>query len=99
VASLPTAAVADVLSLLAEYMPECPHLEFILRWLRLLCIKHGPALQVCFLIMSGSRCSIALQPLLLLAVKGAGNWKDKSIPEWQHPTREGAMVFSVTGRA
>ena len=53
VASLPTAAVADVLSLLAEYMPECPHLEFILRWLRLLCIKHGPALQVCFLIMLG----------------------------------------------
>ncbi len=47
VASLPSAAVADVLTLLAEYMPECPHLEFILKWLRSLCLKHGPALQVC----------------------------------------------------
>ena len=47
VASLPSAAVADVLALLAEYMPECPHLEFILKWLRSLCLKHGPALQVC----------------------------------------------------
>jgi hypothetical protein len=43
--------VADVLSLLAENMPECPHLEFILRWLHLLCIKHGPALQVCSMVM------------------------------------------------
>ncbi len=47
VASLPSAAVADVLTLLAEYMPECPHLEFILKWLRSLCLKHGPTLQVC----------------------------------------------------
>ena len=46
VASLPSAAVADVLTLLAEYMPECPHLEFILKWLRSLCLKHGSALQV-----------------------------------------------------
>lgn len=47
VAALPSAAVADILTLLAEFMPECPHLEFILKWLRALCIKHGPTLQVC----------------------------------------------------
>lgn len=47
VSALPTAAVADVLTALAEYLPECPHLEFVLRWLRLLCLKHGPAMQVC----------------------------------------------------
>ena len=50
VAGLPSAAVADVLTLLAEFMPECPHLEFILKWLRLLCLKHGPALQVSHLL-------------------------------------------------
>ena len=60
VASLPSAAVADVLTLLAEYMPECPHLEFILKWLRLLCLKHGS-------------CTTGLLPLLQHLVEPE-NW-------------------------
>ena len=53
VAALPTAAVADVLALLAEYLPVCPHLEFILKWLQALCLKHGPAIQVSLLCLQG----------------------------------------------
>ena len=53
VAALPTAAVADVLALLAEYLPVCPHLEFILKWLQALCLKHGPAIQVSPLRLQG----------------------------------------------
>lgn len=52
-AALPTAAVADVLALLAEYLPVCPHLEFILKWLQALCLKHGPAIQVSLLCLQG----------------------------------------------
>ena len=45
--SVPTAALADVLAALAEYMTDCPHLEFLLKWVRSLCLRHGTTLQVC----------------------------------------------------
>ena len=65
VAGLPSAAVSDVMKLLAEFMPECPHLEFILKWLRSLCLKHGPALQVPHLLPLG--CSAVSHVLVGMA--------------------------------
>ena len=62
-AALPTAAVADVLALLAEYLPVCPHLEFILKWLQALCLKHGPAIQVSIL---GLQTTIHYQELQMM---------------------------------
>ncbi|KAK9915110.1 hypothetical protein WJX75_004822 [Coccomyxa subellipsoidea] len=43
--SVPTAALTDVLAALAEYMTDCPHLEFLLKWVRSLCLRHGTTLQ------------------------------------------------------
>ncbi len=44
--SVPTAALVDVLAALAEYMTDCPHLEFLLSWVRSICLRHGTTLQV-----------------------------------------------------
>ena len=44
--SLPPAALTEVLAALAEAMAESPHIEFLLRWVRCICLQHGNALQV-----------------------------------------------------
>ncbi len=44
--SVPTAALVDVLAALAEYMTDCPHLEFLLSWVRSISLRHGTTLQV-----------------------------------------------------
>lgn len=45
-ASVPRAALAGVLGALAEYIADCPHLEFLLMWVRSICLRHGTTLQV-----------------------------------------------------
>ncbi len=45
-ASVPTAALTEVLGALAQYMTDCPHLEFLLNWVRSICLRHGTTLQV-----------------------------------------------------
>ncbi|KAK9830156.1 hypothetical protein WJX72_010038 [[Myrmecia] bisecta] len=42
---LPTASVAPVLTALAEYLSDSPHMEFILEWVRAICVRHGATLQ------------------------------------------------------
>ena len=69
-AALPTAAVADVLALLAEHLPVCPHLEFILKWLQALCLKHGPAIQVSLLCLQGHH-SLSGAAFMYLPCRGA----------------------------
>ncbi|KAL0036124.1 hypothetical protein WJX79_004341 [Trebouxia sp. C0005] len=44
-AGVPSASVPQVLSALASYLADSPHLEFLLSWLRDICIKHGRSLQ------------------------------------------------------
>jgi periodic tryptophan protein 2 len=44
--SVPTAALMEVLGALAEYFADCPHVEFLLHWVRSICLKHGTVLQV-----------------------------------------------------
>ncbi len=44
--SVPAAALTDVLAALADYMTDSPHLEFLLKWVRSLCLRHGTTLQV-----------------------------------------------------
>ena len=51
-ARVPAVALVEVLNALAEALKECPHLEFLLRWVRALCLHHGSALQVCSLSLS-----------------------------------------------
>ena len=45
-ARVPAAVAAEVLDALARALGECAHIEFLLRWVRALCLHHGPALQV-----------------------------------------------------
>lgn len=42
---VPSASVPQVLVALASYLADSPHLEFLLGWLRDICIKHGRTLQ------------------------------------------------------
>lgn len=44
-AGIPSASVAQVLVALAAYLADSPHLEFLLGWLRDVCVKHGKTLQ------------------------------------------------------
>ena len=44
-AGVPSASVPQVLLALASYLADSPHLEFLLSWLRDICIKHGRSLQ------------------------------------------------------
>lgn len=44
--SLPPAALTEVLAALAEALGDSPHIEFLLRWVRCLCLQHGNTLQV-----------------------------------------------------
>ncbi len=42
---LPTATLPDVLQTLATLLADSPHAEYVLFWLRALCVAHGAALQ------------------------------------------------------
>ena len=44
-AAMPLAAVTTLLVVLAGLLPSSPHLEFMLSWLRALCLHHGNVLQ------------------------------------------------------
>ena len=44
-AGIPSASVAQVLVALASYLTDSPHLEFMLGWLKHICIRHGRTLQ------------------------------------------------------
>ena len=44
-AGIPSASVAQVLVALASYLTDSPHLEFLLSWLKHICIRHGRTLQ------------------------------------------------------
>ena len=59
-ARVPAVALVEVLSALAEALGECPHLEFLLRWVRAVCLHHGAALQARALAMSSA--SFLLHP-------------------------------------
>lgn len=45
-AAVPASALTEVLGALAEYFADCPHVEFLLHWVRSICLRHGPTLQV-----------------------------------------------------
>ena len=44
-AGIPSASVGQILVALGAYLADSPHLEFLLSWLRTVCIKHSKALQ------------------------------------------------------
>ena len=44
---VPPAALTELLQILAEALGDSPHVEFLLQWVRALCLRHGTALQVC----------------------------------------------------
>ena len=44
-ATIPVSAVTTLLVVLAQSLSSTPHFEFVLSWLRALCIHHGGALQ------------------------------------------------------
>lgn len=44
-AGIPSAAVGQVLVALGAYLADSPHLEFLLSWLRMLCVRHSKTLQ------------------------------------------------------
>lgn len=44
-AAVPSSSVSQVLVALASYLADSPHLEFLLCWLRHVCVKHGKTLQ------------------------------------------------------
>lgn len=44
-AGIPSAWVSQVLVALGMYLADSPHLEFLLSWLRTVCIRHSKALQ------------------------------------------------------
>ncbi|KAL3138072.1 hypothetical protein ABBQ38_005303 [Trebouxia sp. C0009 RCD-2024] len=44
-AGVPSSSVSQVLVALASYLADSPHLEFLLCWLRHVCLKHGKTLQ------------------------------------------------------
>ena len=44
-AGVPSASVPQVLVALASYLADSPHLEFLLSWLRDICVRHGRSLQ------------------------------------------------------
>ena len=37
----------QLLAALAEIALQTPHLEYLLGWVQALCLRHGPAIQVC----------------------------------------------------
>ena len=43
--TLPTAFVPMLLQALAEYLGSSPHVEFLLSWVRALCMAAGPQLE------------------------------------------------------
>nr|ADI46885.1 UTP1f [Volvox carteri f. nagariensis] len=45
VAGLPAVFVPAMLGTLAECAAQCPHVEFVLAWIRTLCTAHGPLLK------------------------------------------------------
>ncbi|KAG1660074.1 hypothetical protein FOA52_006420 [Chlamydomonas sp. UWO 241] len=44
-AAMPAVWAPQVLTLLAEQLAVSPHLEFLLIWVRAMCVAHGPALE------------------------------------------------------
>ena len=43
-AGVPSGALADMLTSLADLLTSAPHLEFMLTWVKALCVHHAPTL-------------------------------------------------------